>query len=128
MIRNPFLILEECRKILRKYNIEFDNNDIWRKDKKAKTVLTRALIVFILKERGCSLVDIGALVNRDHSTVIYLLNKYHPQERTLRQLHKKIIHDITVDNIKEKINFHRTSLTKFTSLLESELEKIEVKE
>lgn len=46
--------------------------DVQGRERHRPNVLARALVVSILRKRGWSYTQIGALLNRDHSTIINL--------------------------------------------------------
>lgn len=62
-----------CKEILKKYNITFDNDEIIKESREPARVFVRSLIALILRAKGHSFTDIGIVLNRNHSSVIYML-------------------------------------------------------
>jgi chromosomal replication initiation ATPase DnaA len=69
------LALPELFEILVKAS-GFTKEELLDKKRKSKMVDARTFIAYYLRARGLGVVEIGQLLNRDHSTVIHLLNKY----------------------------------------------------
>lgn len=71
---NYFEEIEKCRKILALFEFKLSPPDIIRSDlRDAPIVFERALIAFALRLQGNGLTQIGHVINRNHTTVIYLL-------------------------------------------------------
>lgn len=96
--------LTECQKILSKYGINFQIQDILSPDRSKDLVYKRALIVSLLKARGYSLVKIAGIINRDHTNVIHLLNNYTKRTQGFNKDFIKIISRINKISAKEEIN------------------------
>lgn len=76
--------LEFCQKYLERFNLKFLIEELISKNRDSYLVFMRALIVLILTKRGFKCQTIGAIINRDHSTVLHL-KKY---ERSQGKYHK----------------------------------------
>jgi chromosomal replication initiation ATPase DnaA len=73
--------------------LDIDPNEIT--DQNRKTTNTRIIIAFALRQKGVSTTQIGKLLNRDHSTVIYYLAKYYEKQKkspTFEEMIKKVRH------------------------------------
>jgi len=51
--------------------------EIRSRSRDPELVQQRRRLIFVLTQLGCSLTAIGLLVNRDHSTVLYLAGRRH---------------------------------------------------
>ena len=54
--------------------------DVYGRDRRQETVACRAAVAYTLRASGWTVVDIGAVLDRDHSTVCHLV-KRHTQGR-----------------------------------------------
>lgn len=75
------LLLRECQETLSRFNVNFSIIDVISKSRAAEDVFVRALICYILKQRGYNLAQIGEVIGgRTHATVINAL-KYGEDEK-----------------------------------------------
>ncbi len=106
--------LNQCAAILKVFKVDIDINDVRSSSRLADVVLQRALIVFILKKRKLSLVKIGSIINRDHASVIYLLNSYSkssiadPRYEVIISKLSSDEFDVFIDKaeLRDSINYH----------------------
>lgn len=66
--------LEKALTLLANYGIKVDKTKMLSTCREQLTVFHRACVVFVLRERKLTTPKIGAIINRDHCTVLYLLN------------------------------------------------------
>jgi Bacterial dnaA protein helix-turn-helix len=118
------LMLRECQATLSRFGVTFSIEDVTSKSRKGENIFARALISFILKERGYILSEIGiALGNRGHATIINAL-KYGKEEKQGSWRYQKAYKEITATlkiemsgkNIDEIIKFHSAELKRLKAL------------
>ncbi|HHT9135826.1 MAG TPA: hypothetical protein ACFYEK_01135 [Candidatus Wunengus sp. YC60] len=88
---NPALVIKKCRV--------------------PELVFNRALVVHYLSATGYSLVRMGEVINRDHSSALYLKAKYPQTEHAKRNgfsaLTSKIDKYLTKNAVNLKIEYHK---------------------
>lgn len=95
--------LNECKEILKDYNITFDNKEIVKESRDQVRVFVRCLIAFILRQKGYTFQNIGIILNRNHSNVIHMMKYGHRKgTENLRQRYIK-----TTESIKEKLELEK---------------------
>lgn len=122
-VSNQREILSSVRTELLKHGIDFNEDEIISQNRHDSVVFRRALICYCLRAMGLTTTQIGAIINRDHSTVIHSL-KYNPKKnKHLKLLYQTITGKIksinAVNNllILEKIKFHQGEIEKLKLLL-----------
>ncbi len=70
--RERLKVLEECQYLLLPHDIYIDIKQICGPSRTDMLIFRRALIVYILRQRGFTLTRIGELLDRDHTTIINL--------------------------------------------------------
>lgn len=119
---NQFDVLSSVRTELLSHGIDFSVKELISKCREESLVFKRALVCYCLHLSGYSTLDIGAIINRDHSTVIWSLN-YNPKKYYLRKRYTDITSKIkpihAIDNliVLEKIKFHQSQIESLTKLL-----------
>lgn len=84
----------ECVTILKGYGIDVDYDSVCCDMRDSDLVFQRALVAFFLRKRGFSLLQIGYFINRDHSTVIHLLDKYPKRTQGLDPRYPEIVKEL----------------------------------
>lgn len=79
----------------------------------------RSVVIKILTEHGLSTTEIGHLINRDHSTVIYgrNQNKKLVEDRFMIALQNRLIADINKEKINGIIAFYESEIKHLKSKL-----------
>lgn len=113
-------ILNECQNILKEYNVVFDIDKIISKSKDSYLVFIRALISFILRNKEeYSLPRIGAVMNRNHSTIISLLKygeKGHIYSRNYSYVIRQLVQKFSGKSIKDQIKYHQAELERLEKI------------
>lgn len=85
---------KEAVNILKNFGIETDYDEITDKCRWAEIVFRRALVAYILSRMGLSTPTIGAIIKRDHATVLNLLKYGMNGSGSLKEKWWKITVDI----------------------------------
>lgn len=77
LLSRPFATTDYVEKVFNAILLAtgFTKESLASSSRKGEMVLVRHILFYLLKNKGYSLTNIADLVNRDHSTVIYALNK-----------------------------------------------------
>lgn len=71
------VLLEECQIMLQDTGFNFDIDEVLGDSRESRINFQRAIIAYYLRMvKGFSFSYIGAVLNRDHSTAIHLINNY----------------------------------------------------
>lgn len=94
------------------YGLGLDVEKLRGKSRKQEIVLLRAIVCRVLRNKDKSTPEIGSYINRDHATVVHLLNTYEFKNKFDREAANQIIREFSYPQIEEKI-----------AILEKRLEK-----
>ena len=116
--RNELLL--ECRKILTPHFITFDIPDVIGDSRASDLHFTRAIIAYVLKQKGYSLAMIGAVLGgRDHATALNLLN-YHKKRIGRDDRYARIIgklsRELEADSNEAMIAYHEGELARLRAI------------
>lgn len=83
----------------------WSKEDTYNRSQKEEKVFRRALIDFIAVSNGCSYVSCGKLTNRDHTTILYSVNRF--ENRLETEPHTKRYFNEVISYIKENLYIYR---------------------
>lgn len=117
--------LEICHEILNEHNITFKDSDILGSSRLKEFVFIRALIVFILRNKGYSLAKTGQIINRDHATILHAekYDRKQGKDKRYAKIIKAIKNRERNNSIIGKMEYHVNELIRLTVELDIEQSK-----
>lgn len=107
-------VLVHCRRVLKKYDVDFDPRELRSSTRRSGLVYVRALIAYYLRSKDYSLEEIGIVLNRNHATVINLL-RYGTKKQGRNQDYSLMIQCLGItaeSSVEARIKFHEEQIEK----------------
>lgn len=111
-----------CQRYLARFSISFDIHEIQSPCRESELVFIRALIVFILRQKGYSLARIGKILKRNHTTIMHLekyLDKKHRSDKRFAAIKMDLLNSVFEADILKRIDYHRSEIERLKSQLKT---------
>lgn len=119
-VKDPGPILEEACGYVRSLGIKVATNEILSKSRREDVVLTRALVCYVLREKGYSFGRIGGILNKDHATIIHTLGGYPfsrgAQKLGFKKYRRKLQTALNTTATVAEIQYHTEQLSRLLKL------------
>lgn len=106
------LMLTKAAAVLSNYGTFIEIEKVLSKNREPEIVYQRALIILVLRQKKISTPKIGTIINRDHATVLYLLNYGNKPRMSghFQDKYNEFYHDYTSRDkmivLRERIEYH----------------------